>query len=142
MKRRKGMKRGKLKEWEALVSAGEIDPLIWMVHFGGRRPDKCGCKNCADYKAGVCEGGRNPFECMVEKSRTEIVLVSEEDEEELLICPKCGGRLREVERMDTAHDFYMYEREDGKIVWKCLYCGLEIEDFDEMWERQDEPCEP
>jgi len=115
-------KRKRLKEWEALVSAGEIDPLIWMMHFGGRRPDKCGCKNCADYRAGVCEGGKDPFKCMAEKSKTEMVLVG-------------------AGRMDTAHDFHLYEREDGKIVWKCLYCGLEIEDFDEMWERQDEPCE-
>jgi len=72
-------RRERLKEWEALVKAGEIDPLIWMVHFGKKRPDKCGCRNCADYKAGMCTGGRDPFKCMAEKSRMSHVVVHRSD---------------------------------------------------------------
>jgi len=44
------------------------------------------------------------------------------------------------ERADMAHDFYLYRRKDGRLVWKCLYCGEEVESFEEMAERQDEPC--
>ena len=42
---------------------------------------------------------------------------------------------------DTAHDFYLYEREDGRLVWKCLYCGVEVETFEEACFFEDEPCE-
>ena len=47
---------------------------------------------------------------------------------------------KKAERRDTAHDFYLYEREDGRLVWKCLYCGVEVETFEEACFFEDDPC--
>ena len=57
----------KLKEFKRLVKFGKIDPILWEIHFGKKRPDKCKCKDCFDYKAGDCLGGIKPYECMIIK---------------------------------------------------------------------------
>ena len=54
----------KLKEFKKLVKNGEIDLRMWCVHFGDKRPDKCKCRDCVDYKLGECSGGIKPFDCM------------------------------------------------------------------------------
>lgn len=45
-----------------------IDPILWSIHFAdlpkGKKPT---CEDCTDYKAGVCKGGRDPFECFREQ---------------------------------------------------------------------------
>jgi len=43
-------------------------------------------------------------------------------------------------KADTAHDFYLYEKENGRLVWKCLYCGVEVETFEEACLFEDDPC--
>jgi len=62
----------KIKTDRDLVRYG-IDPLVWYIHFD-KRPDKATCKDCVDYKSGVCKGGRNPLECMREASSTSITI--------------------------------------------------------------------
>ena len=48
---------------------------------------------------------------------------------------------KKAERRDTAHDFYLYEKENGRLVWKCLYCGVEVETFEEACFFEDDLCE-
>lgn len=54
----------RLKEFKQLVKAGKIDLNLWMIHFGKKRPDKCKCNDCLDFKAGFCKGGIDPYICM------------------------------------------------------------------------------
>jgi hypothetical protein len=54
---------------------GETDfkiSILWLMHFGGLPPELVTCKDCADYKAGACKGGKKPVECMIEKSKKVI----------------------------------------------------------------------
>lgn len=41
--------------------------LLWMMHFGDLEPCKATCKDCSDFRIGVCKGGRDPWECIQEK---------------------------------------------------------------------------
>ena len=52
----------RLKKWRRLVKEGKIDPLLWNIHFQ-KRPDKCTCRDCFDYKCGECTGGYDPIMC-------------------------------------------------------------------------------
>ncbi len=54
----------KLKEFRMLVKTGLIEPRVWIAHFGYKRPDKCKCKDCGDFKSERCTDGGAPFECM------------------------------------------------------------------------------
>ena len=51
-----------------------INPLIWYMHFR-KRPDKATCKDCVDYISGVCSGGKDPIECMKEKSKESLIFI-------------------------------------------------------------------
>ena len=53
----------RLKEWRKLVKTEKIHIGLWNVHFS-KRPDKCTCKDCLDYKKGECIGIYDPFLCM------------------------------------------------------------------------------
>ena len=46
-----------------LMIAG-IDPAVWSVHFGELGPWEATCGDCADRRQGLCQGGRDPVECM------------------------------------------------------------------------------
>jgi hypothetical protein len=63
------------KNMSELMNGGTppgIDPILWSIHFPdlskGKKPT---CEDCIDYKAGVCEGGRNPVECFGEQFTTD-----------------------------------------------------------------------
>ena len=62
----------KLKEFRNLVKTGKIDIMLWCVHFGDKRPDKCKCRDCVDYMSGDCSGGMKSFECMKFNSLKEM----------------------------------------------------------------------
>ena len=66
---RKGIKTDK-----DLIRYG-INPIIWHIHFT-RRPDKAKCEDCLDYLSNLCKGGKNPLECMREKSNYPMIIGS------------------------------------------------------------------
>jgi len=45
-----------------------------LVHFGDAPADVVPtCQDCCDFQIGVCSGGRDPLECMVEASKNAII---------------------------------------------------------------------
>jgi hypothetical protein len=68
----------KLREFDRAVDGGLIDPLLWYIHFGERRPDKVTCENCIDYQMGECKGKSKPMICF--SGKREPVLVVDVDE--------------------------------------------------------------
>jgi len=96
----------KLKEFKKLVKDGKLDLDLWMLHFGDKRPDKCKCKDCMDFKTEVCTGGKNPFNCMQESHKeSEVVsfdslndttipqkeIIFSENKKDFMICRECGA---------------------------------------------------
>lgn len=41
--------------------------LFWLMHFGSVNPEDAKCSQCEDFKAGECEGGLVPAECMAKQ---------------------------------------------------------------------------
>lgn len=44
---------------------------LYAVHFGNKDPERVTCKDCLDFKIGLCAGGggfRNIFACMYDKA--------------------------------------------------------------------------
>jgi hypothetical protein len=58
--------KGRPKSLRKLMKAG-VCPVLWQIHFR-RRPDKATCFDCADFRAGLCEGGGDPIECLREQT--------------------------------------------------------------------------
>jgi len=52
------------REWERAVRAAGADPLLWDIHFGSVLPGCARCRDCLDYRLGLCAGGRDPVVCM------------------------------------------------------------------------------
>lgn len=54
--------RERLRDLRRDLQIGKIDSLLWLVHFGSADYVPT-CRDCADYKAGLCPGGWDPLEC-------------------------------------------------------------------------------
>jgi hypothetical protein len=74
---KKGKRKGKninpkLKELKNALRNGDIDPLMWSIHFPGIRDTRVPrCLDCEDYKNGVCKGGYDPISCFKEQRKIE-----------------------------------------------------------------------
>lgn len=42
--------------------------LVWALHFGDERPGKVTCDSCRERESKSCHIGRNPVECVLDKS--------------------------------------------------------------------------
>jgi hypothetical protein len=71
----------KPKRIEDLERIG-INPILWLMHFENKRPDKATCMDCVDYKAGTCKGRKDPIECFKEKSKNVIFMWGRGEEED------------------------------------------------------------
>lgn len=74
---KRGKKKGKnasseLVELKKALKNGEIDPLMWLIHFPGIRDTRVPtCRDCEDYKNGVCDGEYDPIKCFKEEGKHE-----------------------------------------------------------------------
>jgi hypothetical protein len=83
----------KPKDIKGLVKVG-VCPYKWFLHFN-RRPDKATCRDCEDFKIGVCEGGIDPIECFKKQKPKvgEIVSFYFKGDKEIPIT--CNGNCKE-----------------------------------------------
>jgi len=51
------------REWERAVRAAGVDPWLWFMHFGFIFPGYASCRDCLDYRLGICGGGIDPVVC-------------------------------------------------------------------------------
>ena len=43
--------------------------ILYFIHFGNKNPDFVTCKDCLDYRQGLCSGGSyDVLECMYDKA--------------------------------------------------------------------------
>jgi hypothetical protein len=43
--------------------------IIWLYLFGEISPKDATCEDCLEYKKKFCRGGKEPTECVIEKSK-------------------------------------------------------------------------
>jgi len=48
-----------------------INPIVWVMHFGFIPVRRITCEECMGYRLGLCEGRRDPVECLRQKSRED-----------------------------------------------------------------------
>ena len=49
-----------------------VDKGLWFMHFCGLpEGKKATCFDCADFEAGICEGGGDPYDCFSEETVKE-----------------------------------------------------------------------
>lgn len=52
----------------------EVLGLMYRIHFNKLDPDFATCKDCLDYKIGLCQGGCvDVIDCMLDKSKEVVV---------------------------------------------------------------------
>ena len=69
-----------LKVLKNALKNGDIDPLMWSIHFPGVRATRVpSCRDCEDYKNGVCKGGYDPVLCFKEQRKTAFDAAKLED---------------------------------------------------------------
>lgn len=50
--------------------------VLYLIHFGNKDPEKVTCKDCEDFKMGLCRGGcYDIVECMYDKAVNGELLV-------------------------------------------------------------------
>ena len=43
--------------------------ILYLIHFGKKKPDLATCKDCVDFHLGLCFGGSyNVLDCMADKA--------------------------------------------------------------------------
>lgn len=57
-----------IRRLRSKLDDGTIDPLLWGMHFR-LTETYVQCRDCADFEAGVCEGGQDPIECFEDSTR-------------------------------------------------------------------------
>jgi hypothetical protein len=122
-KRGREEERARLKALRGLLDRGEIDPVLWMVHFPETLDNKTPtCRDCADYNAGLCSGGKEPLHCLKDYSM-QATFFKGESNPNMRALMNTDTR-RKVEVRGIAHKIPKHFDESGLIV--TAYSPVEI----------------
>lgn len=60
----------------AVCEEERLDIGDWCIYFGDVDPRRATCKDCYEYRNGLCAGGKEPIRCLRDERRAEMRLRS------------------------------------------------------------------